>query len=147
MQHFSVNKSQHNGLTKERWSSFSTAQQILTIANEMNRAKRLFSPLDKNGLALCYERVLYLTDLAIQLNLSRYVSKRDLSRGLRRELLRWRDCVAREYICSIAAEDSLEKPDINRHLKIFKSLLLLSIESANQMPYLMPMAQRIRRQP
>lgn len=138
MQHFSVNKSQHHGLTRERWSSFSTAQQILMIANEMNRAKRLFSPLDKNGLALCYERVLYLTDLAIQLN---------LSRGLRRELLRWRDCAAREYICSIAAEDSLEKPDINRHLKIFKSLLLLNIESANQMPYLMPMAQRIQRQP
>lgn len=130
--------SQHQGLTKERWSSFSTAQQILMIANEMNRAKRLFSPLDKNGLALCYERVLYLTDLAIQLN---------LSRGLRRELLRWRDLAAREYICSIAAEDSLEKPDINRHLKIFKSLLLLSIESANQIPYLMPVAQRIRRQP
>ncbi|MBI3754974.1 MAG: hypothetical protein HY265_02275 [Deltaproteobacteria bacterium] len=133
MQHFSINKSQHRGLTKERWSSFSTAEQILMIANEMNRAKRLFSPLDKNGLTLCYERVLYLTDLAIQLN---------SSRGLRKEILRWRDCVAKEYICSIAAEGSLEQPDINRHLKIFKSLLLLSIESAEQVPYLMPIAQR-----
>ncbi len=91
------------------------------IGNEMNRAKKLFSPLDKTGLRLCYERVLYLTDLTIQ-------SK--IKRGLRKELLRWRDLIAGEYI-------SIEKmTDINEHLKIFKSLLLLNPESSRQIPYL-----------
>ena len=116
---------QHSGLTQERWSTFSLLQQILMIGNEMNRAKRLFSPLDKNGLMLCYERVLYLTDLTV---------RSDIHRGLRKELLRWRDLVAEEYINLMSAEAIM--PDINRHLKIFKSLLLLNPESAGQIPYL-----------
>jgi len=44
---------QHSTLTQERWSSFSSSQQILMIANEMNRAKKLFSLPDKGGLTLC----------------------------------------------------------------------------------------------
>ncbi|MBI3813807.1 MAG: hypothetical protein HY279_04980 [Nitrospinae bacterium] len=114
---------QHSGLTKERWSSFSSLQQILMIGNEMNRAKRLFSPPDKMGLKLCYERVLYLTDLTVQ---------SDIRRGLRKEMLRWRDLVAGEYV-SLSIENM---PDINKHLKIFKSLLLLNPESAGQIAYL-----------
>lgn len=116
---------QHYGLTKERWSSFSIAQQILMIANEMNRAKRLFYQLDRKGLSLCYERILYMTDLTLQTN---------FSRGLARELLRWRDLAAQEYVCSFAEGG----PDINRHLKIFRALLLLNRESAAQIPYLLP---------
>jgi len=116
---------QHSGLTQERWSSFSLLQQILMIGNEMNRAKRLFSPLDKTGLIFCYERVIYLTDLTVKSN---------PMRGLRKELLRWRDLVAEEYINLMSAEAIM--PDINRHLKIFKSLLLLNPESAGQIPYL-----------
>ena len=80
-------QTQHSALTQERWLSFSQAQQILIIANEMNRAKRLFSPLDKRGLALSYERVLCLTDLTVQSN---------SQRSLRKELLRWRDIVSEE---------------------------------------------------
>ena len=117
---------QHSALTQERWSSFSPAQQILMIANEMNRAKRLFSPLDKEGLKLCYERILYLTDLTVQSN-SR--------RGFRKELLRWRDLAAEEYL-SFSQDGEMEKPDPSRHLRILKSLLLFSPESANQIPYL-----------
>lgn len=117
---------QHSTLTQERWSSFSPAQQILMIANEMNRAKRLFSPPDKEGLKLCYERTLYLTDLTVQSN-SR--------RGFRKELLRWRDLAAEEYL-SFSVDNLTRRPDISRHLKIFKSLLLFTPESANQIPYL-----------
>jgi hypothetical protein len=117
---------QHSALTLKRWSSFSPAQQILMIANEMNRAKRLFSPPDKEGLKLCYERTLYLTDLTIQSN---------HRRGFRKELLRWRDLAAEEYL-SLSRDNGMSKPDINRHLKIFKSLLLFSPESTKQIPYL-----------
>ena len=118
---------QHSTLTQERWSSFSPVQQILMIANEMNRAKRLFSPLDKEGLKLCYERILYLTDLTVESN-SR--------RGFRKELLRWRDLAAEEYL-SLSADNLMRRPDITRHLKIFKPLLLLSTESAGQIPFLL----------
>lgn len=118
---------QHSGLTQDRWLSFSHIQQILMIGNEMNRAKKLFSPLDINGLRLCYERVLYLTDFTIQSNSSRNFIK---------ELLRWRDLVAEEYISLITVKDSMRIQNINNHLKFFKILLLLSFESAGQIPYL-----------
>ena len=125
---------QHSGLTKERWSSFSPSQQLLMIANELNRAKRLFSPLDKEGLKLCYERILYLTDLTVEAN---------VRRGLRKELLRWRDLAAEEYLF-LCQSGEMKKPDINiplieslrdRHLKLFKALLLLSPESARQISW------------
>lgn len=117
---------QHSTLTLKRWSSFPPSQQILMIANEMNRAKRLFSPLDKEGLKLCYERILYLTDLTVEAN-SR--------RGFRKEILRWRDLVAEEYL-SLSQDNLMRRLDITRHLKIFKPLLLLSPESAGQIPFL-----------
>lgn len=117
---------QHSTLTQERWSSFSPAQQILMIANEMNRAKRLFSPLDKEGLKLCYERILYLTDLTVAAN---------PRRGFRKELLRWRDLAAAEYL-SFSVDNLTKRPDIAMHLKIFKPLLLLSPESAGQILFL-----------
>ena len=125
---------QHSGLTKEKWLSFLPVQQILMIANEMNRAKRLFSPPDKKGLLLCYERILYLTDLTVQSN---------VRRGLRKELLRWRDLAAEEYLLFYQSGE-MERPDNNssliellrnRHLKLFRSLLLLHPESAKQISW------------
>lgn len=117
---------QHSSLTQERWSSFSPVQQILMIANEMNRAKRLFAPLDIIGLKLCYERILYLTDLTIEAN---------CKRGFRKELLRWRNLAAEEYF-ALSQDNGMSKSDINKHLKIFKTLLLFSPESAQQISYL-----------
>ena len=35
---------QHASLTAERWAAFGRDQQILMIANEMNRASRLSAP-------------------------------------------------------------------------------------------------------
>ena len=128
---------QHSTLTQERWSSFSSSQQILMIANEMNRAKKLFSLPDKDGLTLCYKRVLYLTDLTVQSTLDRPSASQGSNsrRGFRKELLRWRDLAAEEYL-SLSQNSEMGKPDIGRHLRIFKSLLLFSPESAKQIPYL-----------
>ena len=79
---------QHTSLTLERWSSFSFDQQILMIANELNRARKLGAPEDRARLQSTYERALHLTDLTIQ------IAPR---RAARRELLRWRDLVASLY--------------------------------------------------
>jgi hypothetical protein len=80
---------QHSSLTPARWSAFSLDQQILMIGNEMNRARRLMSPQDRASLGLCYERVLRLVDLTVE------VQTRP---ALRRELLRWRDLIAELYV-------------------------------------------------
>jgi hypothetical protein len=42
---------QHASLTPERWAGFGRDQQILMIANEMNRASRLFGADDRGRLA------------------------------------------------------------------------------------------------
>ena len=51
---------QHSGISPERWASYPRAQQLLMIANEMNRASRLFGPEDRERLLASYERVLAL---------------------------------------------------------------------------------------
>jgi len=53
-----VRPHQHASLTPERWSTFSLDQQILMIANEMNRASKLFAGGDRERLLGCYERAL-----------------------------------------------------------------------------------------
>ena len=112
--------SQHAGLTFERWSSFTLDQQILMIGNEMNRAGKLPGPDDLERRSSAYERVLYLTDLTIQSH---------ERRGLRRELLRWRDLVARLFI------DSELKPEA--HAEAFRTLLWFTPEASRQIPYVL----------
>jgi hypothetical protein len=82
---------QHASLTEERWSAFSLDQQVLMIGNEMNRARKLMAPEDRQRLQYCYERVLRLVDLTIR------VHQRPT---LWRELLRWRDLIAELYIAA-----------------------------------------------
>src|SRR6266508_3718758 len=67
----------HAGLSPERWATFSLDQQILMIANEMNRAAKLMAPGDRGRLLSGYERTLQLTDLTVQVG----------PPALRRELL------------------------------------------------------------
>jgi hypothetical protein len=88
------------------------------IANEMNRASKLLGPNDRGLLRGSYERVLAMTDLTVQVN---------EARGLRRELLRWRDLVAEQYIA--------EEPDPRAHGAIFRALLQLHPEAWRQLPY------------
>lgn len=108
----------HSGLTAERWSSFSLDQQLLMIANEMNRAAKLLGEADAGGLGPAYERVLELTDLTIEVN---------GHQGLRRELLRWRDLVAGLYVGSC--------PDRAGHTAAFRALLCFTPVTAAQLPH------------
>lgn len=97
---------QHAALTAERWSAFSLDQQILMIANEMNRAAKLFAAADRSRLLSSYERVLRLTDLTVQVR---------RHSGLRRELLRWRDLIAALYVSA--------EPSPLEHRAAFRVLL------------------------
>lgn len=109
---------QHAALTVERWSAFSLDQQILMIANEMNRARQLFALEDRARLLSSYERVLRLTDLT--------VATRPLL-GLRRELLRWRDLIAALYISP--------EPSPAAHREAFRCLLRFTPAASAQIPH------------
>ena len=111
---------QHTTLTGERWQSFTRDQQLLMIANEMNRAAKLLAPRDRQRLLASFERVLQLVDLTIGAR---------LRPGLCRELLRWRDLVAEMYI----------SPEVQPewHQQVFRALLLLTPATARQIPFLL----------
>jgi hypothetical protein len=110
---------QHAGLTEERWSAFDLDQQVLMIANEMNRIRRLPDG-DGDARQRAYERVLGLTDLTLA------TSDR---RGLLRELARWRDLVAALFL-----EDTA---DPERHRIAFRALLRLRPVASRQIPLLL----------
>lgn len=111
--------SQHTGLSAERWAAFDVDRQVLMIANEMNRIRRL-PDQDPEARGRAYERVLRLTDLTLD------ATDRP---GLRRELARWRDLVASLYL--------QEEPDPERHVTAFRALLLLRPVAARQIPLLL----------
>lgn len=112
--------SQHASLTGERWSAFDLDQQILMIANEMNRASRLLTPAGRTSLALAYERVLRLVDLTVEVH---------ARPTLRRELLRWRDLIAELY--------HAPAPDPAGHEQAFRTLLLFTPVAAQQIPFVL----------
>ncbi|HET9315668.1 MAG TPA: hypothetical protein VFQ51_08765 [Vicinamibacteria bacterium] len=109
---------QHSSMTVERWRGFPVAQQLMMIANEMNRASKLQGPEDGERLRGSYERVLALTDLTIQ------ATER---RALRRELLRWRDVVGGIYVGP--------GPDPRAHAQAFRVLLQFHPETWAQLPH------------
>lgn len=109
---------QHAGVSVESWRRHSRGRQILMIANEMNRASKLLLPADHARLRSSYERVLALSDLTIQAT---------DSRSLRRELLRWRDLVAAQYVAPA--------PDAHAHGVAFRALLQLHPEAWQQLPF------------
>ena len=111
---------QHGSLTVDRWSVIPLEQQILMIANEMNRASKMLGPEDRERCASSYERVLRLVDLTIE-------SRRQ--RGLRRELLRWRDLIAALY--------QSPEADPASHFSAFRCLLQLHPVAARQIPFLL----------
>ena len=111
---------QHSSLTPERWAAFTLDQQILMIGNEMNRAAKLMAPADRERLLSAYERVLALTDLTIRVH---------TRRGLRRELLLWRDLVARLHV----EQESMPAA----HSEAFRCLLLFTPEASRQIPYVL----------
>ena len=102
----------HKNLTKEKWRSFSKSQQILMIANELKRAENWIIKGDLDEVKNCYERAFELLDLTIS------ISKR---RNLLKELLRFREMLASQYIS--------KQKDINLNQKLFNVLLSLSKDS------------------
>ena len=112
---------QHGSLTDQRWSAFTRDQQLLMIANEMNRGSKLFAPRDRPRLTAAYERTLRLLDLTVETR---------PRHGLCRELLRWRDLVAELYVSPA--------PDPARHSQVFRALLQLVPATARQIPFLLP---------
>ncbi len=111
---------QHASLTPERWARFGLDQQILMIANDMNRASRLLGPEDHASLQRTYERVLRLVDLTVTTQ---------PRRGLRRELLRWRDLIAAFYVAPRADPDA--------HAEAFRCLLRFTPTASRQIPSLL----------
>jgi pantothenate kinase len=107
---------QHSSLSPERWAAFSRDQQLLMIANEMNRASSL---TDAEDLAR-YERILRLVDLTVEVN---------ASSSLRRELLRWRELAAAVFISPA--------PTLAEHRDLFRALLLLNPVAAKQIPFVL----------
>lgn len=110
---------QHAGLDRERWSEFDLDQQVLMIANEMNRVWGALSSGRAGSARAGYERALRLTDLTVACA---------SLRGFRRELLRWRDLIAVLYV-----ED---EPDPAAHRDAFRALLMLRPMAAKQIPLL-----------
>jgi hypothetical protein len=106
---------QHRGLSPVRWAAFSFDQQILSIANEMNRTLRLAELGDRDRLRPGYERVLQLADLTIGLA---------ASPTRRRELLRWRDLIAALYVAPA--------PEPAEHRQAFRTLLQFTSAAAQQ---------------
>jgi len=111
---------QHASLTPDRWRAFARDQQLMMIANEMNRASRLLGPNDVSAFRRCYERVLRLVDLTVEVN---------AARALRRELLRWREQAAEIFL----APD----PTVGQHRLLFRALLQLTPATARQIPFVL----------
>lgn len=110
---------QHAGISSERWAQFSPDQRLLMIANELHRASRCLQRGERKSLAASYERALRLADLTAGL------AGRP---ALRRELLRWRDLLAAQY---------LDGGDPAGHRVLLAALLSLSPTTNAQRPYLL----------
>lgn len=106
---------QHSTLDPARWARFDLDQQILMIANEMNRAAKLMAPADHDRRLGSYARALQLVDLTVATR-SRH--------GLRREMLRWRDLVARLCVTTEA--------DPEAHAAALRCLLRFTPVAARQ---------------
>lgn len=112
---------QHGDLTEDDWRRYDLDRQILTIAAEMNRARNRLAAGDLAEVRRGYERILNLTDLTVAVQ---------EARGLRRELLRWREVIAALYVA--------ERPDAREHDLALSVLLTFSRAAFAQRPYLLP---------
>jgi len=106
----------HKSLTSEKWSSYSKGQQILMIANELNRAKNWIVKEENKEVNFAYERVFELIDLSIE----------DPKWGIGlKELLRLREIIGMLYL--------EPKKDIQFNKLCYSSLIAFSHESYNLM--------------
>ncbi len=104
----------HKNLDQNKWITFSRDQQLLMIANELNRAKNWVKKGDKKEIKSAYERALELLDLTISV-----INKKSMLK----ELLRFREILSSEYLAP--------KMDTNIIEKLIKVLLSLNSKSAH----------------
>ncbi len=82
----------HKQLSEEKWFSYASGQQVLMIANELNRAANFIQKGQFNAVNMCYERAFELTDLT---------SSDPKWKGIGRELRRFRELLAEQYAADI----------------------------------------------
>ncbi|MBC8525629.1 MAG: hypothetical protein ISS28_02020 [Candidatus Cloacimonetes bacterium] len=105
----------HKNLDIKKWNKFSKSQQILMIANELNRAKNWIIKGDLDEVNNCYERAFELLDLTISLT---------TRKNLLKELLRFREIFALQYLNAKNPED-IQK-NFMQNQKLFNVLLSLN---------------------
>jgi hypothetical protein len=111
-----INLIHHKNLSENKWFDYSEGQQILMIANELNRAKNWILKKNTDNVNLCYERAFELADLTIS---------DPKWKGKRRELLRFREYLAEQY------DAEIKNSTINN--QIYRGLIMLSAESYNML--------------
>lgn len=104
----------HKTLTPEKWSRFSSSQQILMIANELNRAKNAFLREDDEETKECYERAFELLDLTISVS---------HNRNKRKELIRFREVLGFDYL--------KKQKDVSRITALTKAIIFLDKDAYN----------------
>ena len=102
----------HKELNLEKWSDRTKAQQILMIANELNRANNFIKSVQPDSVNLCYERAFELIDL----------TSSDIKwKGRIKEFRRCRELLAEQYMN--------EKKDKKVNKQLYMGLLRLSPEA------------------
>lgn len=112
-----MNLNQHKDLTVEKWKKFPFYKQVLMIASELKRAHFWIKKKNLDEVKLCYERALELISITVETMLP-YSSGNRLH-----ELLRFKECLQKEYISKIFSED--------RNKNLFFTLISLSPQSYN----------------
>ena len=79
----------HKNMTVEKWFAYPRYQQLLMIANELNRAQNALVKGDTGNAVHAWERAFELTDLTVE---------DQKNRRLLKELLRFREKLGETFI-------------------------------------------------
>lgn len=93
-------------MTSEKWNGYPRSQQILSIANEMNRAQNALLKGNLENAEHAWERAFELTDLTIE---------GSCATTLLKELLRFREMLGAVFV----------NPDPSTHLKLMEAFIAL----------------------
>ncbi len=100
------------GMTIEKWHGYPRSQQILSIANELNRAQNSLLKEEIIHAEHAWERAFELTDLTIEDN---------PPRGFLKELLRFREMLGEIFLTH----------DSTAHKKLITALISLNSTAYN----------------
>lgn len=84
----------HKNMTNAKWFSYPRFQQLLMIANELNRAQNALAKDDKENAIHAWERAFELTDLTVE---------DQKNKRLLKELLRFREMLGETFVSLDAA--------------------------------------------